>query len=108
MNIDFQAASKKSLVGIDADLTKLLKEDARTAGWPLPLIKTLKVAVEEFKVVVYYPEKYEAEIENLEYGTEDSAPLAVFRRYMNKHGNIIFDKLANWSVNLLVEKDVFP
>jgi hypothetical protein len=108
MNVDFVAYSKKSLSGIDKNLTELLKVDAKTAGWPNNIIRQLKVSVKDLKIVVYYPESYTTQIDDLEYGNGTDSPRPIFRRFVTKNMNFIGGDLANSSLDYLFEQGVLP
>ena len=108
MNVEFVAYSKTALKGINSELTELLKLDAKNAGWPNNIVKQLKISVENLKVVVYYPEMYTQQIDDLEYGNGQDSPQPVFRRFIAKNMNFISKDLADSSLNYLVEQGLIP
>jgi hypothetical protein len=108
MSVEFMAYSKEALSGINKDLTELLKVDAKTAGWPNNIIRQLKVAVKDLKIVVYYPESYTTQIDDLEYGNGADSPRPIFRRFVTKNMNFIGKDLADSSLNYLFEEGILP
>jgi hypothetical protein len=108
MTADFVTYSKTSLKGINKELTDLLKVDAKNAGWPNNIVKQLRAAVEDLKIVVYYPEMYAQKIDDLEYGNGQDSPQAVFRRFIAKNMGIIGNDLADSSMSYLVEQGIIP
>ena len=108
MNVDFKTSAAKSLKGIDPVLTNLLRKSARSAKWPENVVKSLRVAVQDLNIVIYYPEKYAEEVEDLEYGSLNSPPKPIFRTYITKNSDLISGKIEEWSVNYLVQQDLIP
>ena len=82
-----------------AKLTAAIRKDAIASGWPIKYASALSVKVVKATVKIEYPDALAAEIEDLEYGTQDSSPRPVIRVFMNKHGDIISDAIAEASVD---------
>jgi hypothetical protein len=108
MTAEFIAYSKQSLTGIDKELTQLIKVNAKSAGWPNKIVKQLKVAVKDLKIVVYYPEMYNQQIDDLEYGDGKNSPQPVFRRFVNKNTNALARDIAESSLDYLAEQGIIP
>jgi hypothetical protein len=108
MNINFNTYAGSKLKGTDPELTKLIRSDASLAGWPKKIISKLSVSITNSKVVVNYPNEFSDEIEDLEYGSKNSSPLPVFRRFESKHGDVISQRIETVSVNYLVEQNLIP
>lgn len=108
MNIDFQTTAVKSLRGTDPKLTLAFQKDAYAAGWPKEIVSKLSIAIQDLKIVVKCPEKFAAEIEDLEYGSLTSPPKPVIRLFMQKHSNEITTKLSDWSVDTLISEGLIP
>lgn len=108
MNLDFVAYSNKYSVDVNPELTTLIKKDALKANWPSQVIKLLKVSTKDLNITVYYPEKYEKLIDDLEYGSQDESPRSVFRRFVDKHETFILNTLTEDSVNYLFDSEVLP
>jgi len=108
MTANFVTYSKTSLKGINKELTELLKVDAKNAGWPNNIVKQLKAVVEDLKIVVYYPEMYAQQVDDLEYGNGTDSPQPVFRRFMAKNSNLLSADFADSSLNYLAEQGIIP
>ncbi len=72
-------------------LTPELRQLALNAGWPADI--ALQIDVEFFEGALYldYPEEISGKIEDLEYGTPNSAPNAVIRPFMARYEDSIGD-----------------
>ncbi|CAB4129450.1 hypothetical protein UFOVP115_18 [uncultured Caudovirales phage] len=108
MSLSFSAYTAAFLNGTDDELTKILRKQAATAGWPTTYADALSVAVQGPQITVYYPEAYSQGIEDLEYGASGASPLPVFRTFMDKNKNLLYNKIAESSVDLLVSTGVIP
>lgn len=108
MKFNFMAYSGTSVLETDRDLSKLIRADARKAGWPAEIVKALKVSIKELKVTAYYPLKYADVVEDLEYGNQDNPPRPVFRRFLVKNEAFVFNKLTSQSVDYLFDSGVLP
>ena len=108
MRVEFVAYSKAALRGINKELTQLLKVNAKSAGWPNNIVKQLQVAVEDLKIIVYYPEMYAQQIDDLEYGNGQDSPQSVFRRFVAKNTDLIGKDLTESSLDYLVEQGIIP
>ena len=108
MSVEFIAYSKKAFTGINKDLTKLLKIDAENAGWPSNVSNQLKVSIKDLKIIVYYPERYTQQIDDLEYGNGSESPKPIFRTFVAKNMNFISKDLAGSSLDYLVEQGIIP
>jgi len=107
MITSFSAYSAPLLSEVNSTLTQELKNDALAAGWPANIIETLTVTTKNFSIVVNYDQMYDTQIGDLEYGTQNEAPKPVFRLFLDKHGNIISDKMADSYLKYLEETKVF-
>jgi len=108
MSVEFVAYSKKAFTGINKDLTKLLKIDAENAEWPRNISSQLKVEIKDLKIIVYYPERYTQQIDDLEYGDGIESPKPIFRRFVTKNMNFIAKDLAGSSLDYLAEQGIIP
>jgi hypothetical protein len=69
-------------------LTPELRNMASQAGWPSDIIIELSVKAKDENLYISYPEGLEDKVNNLEYGTPNTAPNAVIRPFtarMHKH-----------------------
>jgi hypothetical protein len=108
VSVEFVAYSKKAFTGINKDLTKLLKIDAENAEWPRNISSQLKVEIKDLKIIVYYPERYTQQIDDLEYGDGIESPKPIFRRFVTKNMNFIAKDLAGSSLDYLAEQGIIP
>jgi hypothetical protein len=108
MTIGFNESAKSSLSGLESGLTKELRLDAAGADWPLEAIETLYVVIDGLSISIKYENAYASKIEDLEYGTEDESPRPVFRKFLDKHGSVISNQIADWSLNYLSDSGVIP
>ena len=108
MKLDLVTYVKNSFTGIDQDLTKLIKEDATKANWPKYIVKSLKISTTDLNITAMYKQDYAEEVDNLEYGNADESPRPVFRKFVTKHEDIIFNKIASLSVDHLFEEGILP
>jgi hypothetical protein len=107
MTLSVNSSAKSSLDGLQDFLTSDLKSDATKADWPMEIVNTLGVVINGLSIFITYDEKYATKVEDLEYGTQDMPPKAIFRLFLDKHGDEIQGKLADWSLNFLVDSDSF-
>jgi len=107
MITSFNAYSAPLLSEINATLTQELRNDALAAGWPTNVVESLSITANGFSFVVNYGSKYDNEIGDLEYGTQDIAPKPVFRLFIDKHSNIISDNVADSYLKYLEDAEVF-
>lgn len=108
MTAKFTNASFSSLTGLDKDLTKELRADAIRAGWPARIAKNLTVVVNKLAITIKYDDRYNQEVDDLEYGTEDLTPNPIFRTFLNKHSDLIDNKVTDWSLDYLINGDIIP
>jgi len=104
----FSDSSEKSLKTLESSLAAELRSDATVAGWPIHIVDRLDVDIDGLDIVITYDEKYAPEIENLEYGTQNEPPKAVFRTFLEKHGDEIQGQIAEWSIDYFVDSDLIP
>jgi hypothetical protein len=105
---DFKSYAGKTLKGVDLEFTALVQNDAKSAGWPTNVVSKLKVVITNSKLTIVYPSEFAEEIDELEYGNRSSSPRPVFRRFIAKHEGAITQRIAEMSVNYLVEQDIIP
>ena len=92
-----------SLRSIEPKLTKELRAAAIKAGWPKEVARVLKVTVVDDSLSVNYPNKYEDQIGDLEYGTRTIGPKPVFRMFMKKHSKTVADAMEKWVMSQLTK-----
>ena len=56
-------------------------------------------------ITVDYDENYASIIEDLEYGTEESAPRPILRNFLDKHSDAIEGELVDLALGFLVDND---
>jgi len=108
MTIDISPIASKSLIKIQNELTNLLKVDAILALWPKNIAAKLKVVITKSEIIITYPDNLSQQVEDLEYGSKDTTPLPVFRRFITKHGNVISNNIADSTLNFLVNEEIIP
>lgn len=81
------------------ELTPLLKLKATLAGWPSYIINEISIDEEDDVLFVDYPDHYARQIEDLEYGTQKTAPNAVLRTFLNHYQN----EVSDFSENVIVD-----
>ena len=65
-------------------MTAQLRAEAISNGWDADVANSLSVKFSNNKFKITSPAKYDKEINNLEYGTEDTQPSPAIRRYANR------------------------
>jgi hypothetical protein len=108
MTAKFINASVTSLKGLDKSLTTELRADAVKAGWPAKVAKNLTVTVDKLSILIKYPDEYNQQVDDLEYGTEDLTPKPIFRTFLNKHSDLIDNQVSEWSLDYLINGDIIP
>jgi hypothetical protein len=108
MTLAFKDSAKTSLKDLNKALTTELRSDALAAGWPRELVKSLEVSINKLSIMIDYDERYAVKIEDLEYGTEDTNPSPVFRKFIDKHGDIVTGAVTDWSLNYLMDSGLIP
>ena len=108
MNIDISPIASKSLIKIQNELTNLLRVDAVLALWPKNIASKLKVVITKSEIIITYPNNLAQQVEDLEYGSKETTPLPVFRRFIAKHGNVISNNIADSTLNFLVDEGIIP
>lgn len=98
----------KELKKLEKVLSIQLRKDATDAGWPSEAAAKLRVVVGTSGIDVLYPEALSEVIDDLEYGTPDSNPRPVFRKFASKHSSILVDQLTEVSLDRLFDKGVLP
>jgi hypothetical protein len=88
----------------EAQFTKLLRADARKAGWPNQIIKVLSVSVTEKGVSVTFPEEFAKAVDDLEYGTLIEAPRMLLRSFEEKHRDDFGAAIAEASLKHLMKE----
>lgn len=68
-----------------SEFTPLLRDTAIKAGWPPYIVNEMSVAESEGQLYVDYPEDLTEKINDIEYGTQNSAPNAVIRTFLSRH-----------------------
>jgi hypothetical protein len=64
-------------------LSSHLRNEATAAGWPDHIVSGMKVHYHEGEFKIAANKKHTKEINDLEYGTQDSRPTAAMRRFSN-------------------------
>lgn len=98
----------KSLRSLEKELTKAIRLDAYRAKWPKPIASSLSVSIKNNELVVTYPDAYEEQVGDLEYGTQSSSPRPVFRTFVNRHQAKLTQNLEQWLVDKLAEMEALP
>ena len=76
---------KKAADKAASEFTPLLKDTAIKAGWPPYIVNEMVVKEEDGELYIDYPNDLTNRINDLEYGTENSAPNAVLRLFLSRH-----------------------
>jgi hypothetical protein len=63
--------------------TKALRDYCRKSGWPADVVNNLSIKNEGDEYTVYYPPYLTSKINDLEYGTQNSQPGNVLRRFLD-------------------------
>jgi hypothetical protein len=106
MTVDISVSTDLDVLA--ADLTAMLQKDAINMGWPRQYASALTVSAEGTQIVVGYPEEYEEQINDLEYGAEDTTPIPVLRRFLDKNQEYVSNHLAEASLNYLFDFGILP
>lgn len=83
------------------ELTKDLKERAKSAGWPVGIINNLYIDFDGSSVYVAYPDELISQIHDLEYGSEGEAPNAVIRPFVYRSSETVAEVLKNQTITAL-------
>lgn len=65
------------------EYTVIFQEKALEAGWPPYLVNQMSIQEKDGELYVDYPEAISLQVDNLEYGTQTSAPNSVIRTFLN-------------------------
>lgn len=108
MTIDVTETVIKHLSALDADLTKQLRKEATNANWPASVVKNLSVKTVKTGITISYPQDIEAEVGDLEYGTMNTPPSPVLRKFVVNNSAVISDTMLESSLNYLEDMGVIP
>jgi hypothetical protein len=108
MKLNVKESASKSLTSIDKQLTKELKADAIKAGWPRKVVNSLTIKITKLGISVSYPENMDEEVSGLEYGTLTLPPNPVFRKFIDKHKDVVVGNIIDWSLDYLEENGLIP
>jgi hypothetical protein len=89
-------------------LTLELRDLAVEAGWPLNVAASLSVALINGNLNIDYPEELDNQIQDLEYGSSNTPPKSVLRKFMYRTESITSQILGGEVLdNLIMEAEVF-
>jgi len=77
--------AQKALIQAAERLTPDFRQAALNAGWPSQLVMQMTVEEQDGDLYVQYPDSIASEIEDLEYGNQNTPPNAVIRPFMLDH-----------------------
>lgn len=60
---------------------------ASDAGWPQEIVSSMALTYQDGAVQISYPEQYESQVMNLEFGKEGAPPNSVIRTFMLRYQN---------------------
>jgi hypothetical protein len=76
------------------EYTVIFQEKALEAGWPPYLVNQMSIQEKDGELYVDYPEAITVQVEDLEYGTQTSAPNSVIRTFLDKAHTTNFSDLV--------------
>ena len=76
---------KKAADKAASEFTPLLKDTAIKAGWPPYIVNEMVVKEEDGELYIDYPPELTNKINDIEYGTQNSAPNSVLRVFLSRH-----------------------
>lgn len=89
-----ETTANKALLDAAKRLTPEFRSTALLSGWPYDIVSQITIEERDGDLFVQYPDEIASRVEDLEYGTQKSAPNAVIRVFMDSHAgptNDIFD-----------------
>jgi len=107
VNVAMEKAAKKIAASAANKLTSQLREMAYRAEWPSDIIVQLSVKAEGENLYISYPDSLNTQIENLEYGTPDTAPTAVIRPFMARYAENLETEVSESIVDILSNMGAF-
>ena len=95
--------SDKVIAELIEELTLKLRTQAYQSGWPPHICAVLSIhADDDHNLYVSYPDEFSKEVDDLEYGGEQTRPHALIRPFMYRTERYIKDKLNNeWMSDIL-------
>lgn len=103
MNAILKDAAVAATKNLSAPLTAALRDRAYRAEWPADIVLELSVKASDGALYIEYPERLEERIQDLEYGTEETAPRTVLRSFMYRYAAHMETDVTNSVVNVLAE-----
>jgi hypothetical protein len=76
---------KKAADKAASEFTPILKDTAIKAGWPPYIVNEMVVKEEDGELYIDYPLELTDKINDIEYGTQNSAPNSVLRLFLSRH-----------------------
>lgn len=107
MNEEIQKAAEAVAAQSAMKLTPELRNMAAQAEWPSNIISEISVKAEGENLYISFPDGLEEQINNLEYGTPNTAPNAVFRPFIARMHQHLEQEVSESIVDILVDMDVF-
>jgi len=92
---DLTSTFDKALAEINDSLTQDLRKKATSAGWPVSVVRTLRVDVRKDE-----PVRVTSAAQDLEYGTESQAPSPVIRKFIEVEIPKVFETILDDSFPL--------
>ena len=77
-----EAAGKQGVAFEAEQLSAELQQYARSAGWPEKICTQLRIRQEDGEYIASFPTNITNQVNDLEYGTQDSAPSPVIRTFL--------------------------
>ncbi len=93
---------------LEEPLTKSLRSDAVSSGWPEEIANYLSVVVVDDNLLINYPDELAKIIEDLEYGNGSDSPTPVMRRFLGNNQISIANSIEGGLVNHLFDTEVLP
>jgi len=98
----FNEVVERNFTAVQDLLNQSLREKARQSGWPEKVANSLYIDFINGTGSIQYPAEYAKEVEDLEYGTPDSAPTP-FIRLFKEENDIYNEFFENMMMELVFE-----
>lgn len=108
MNTGLNANLVSNPSALSKSLTAQFHKEAVAKGWPANLAELVTIKVTNNGIVASYPDKQATAIEDLEYGTVKTHPLAILRTFIDKHEAEVFNHLVEGTTDYLFSKGILP
>jgi len=107
VNAAVSTAVKDASEKASEQLTPMLQKFALAAGWPADVALSLSIKPQDGELHVSYPEELDDEVNNLEYGTPNSASSSVIRPFVARVGGHLGNILEDSVVAIMAEMRMF-